>query len=209
MISNEAKNKKAKKYLKKIKKEEVLQLIFGYIKYNKTLNIIRYNKNIQKKMNKDIKDYKNEYFKIVIEIIPISINPKKKESGKFINIMENTKKYFHIYFNGNELETKRNTIYQTDKIKKIKIIIDGGSHILDLRGLFKKCRCIETIDFVQFNRDDITDMSDMFNSCTSLKKLYISRLKTNNVKFMINMFSNCTSLKEIDLTNFNTKMLKK
>ena len=37
MTPNEAENKKAKKYLKKIKKEEVLQLIFGYIKYNKTL----------------------------------------------------------------------------------------------------------------------------------------------------------------------------
>ena len=64
MISNEAKNKKAKKYLKKIKKEEVLQLIFGYIKYNKTLNIIRYNKNIQKKGIKILKIIKMNISKL-------------------------------------------------------------------------------------------------------------------------------------------------
>ncbi len=58
-----------------------LKQIFDNLKENKLLEIIRYNKNIQNKLNKKLKDFIKEYSKIVIEIIP-----KENTYDKFINI---------------------------------------------------------------------------------------------------------------------------
>ena len=67
-------------------------------------------------INLSIKDYKKYYEEIEIEIIPA-----KGKYGRFINIDENDKLYFHIYFNDNEKEIKNNyEIYKEDKVKKLK-----------------------------------------------------------------------------------------
>ena len=66
------------------------------------LETIRYNKNIQKRINININHYKaysEEYSSIEFDIIPM-----KGEYGKFININEEDEKYFHIYFNVNKNE---------------------------------------------------------------------------------------------------------
>ena len=67
------------KYVFKIKSTYILNQIFNNILQNKLLNIIRYNKNIRKKLKIQINNYKEEYFKIVIEIIPV-----EEKYGKFI-----------------------------------------------------------------------------------------------------------------------------
>ena len=51
-----------------------------------------------------IKDYK-EYSEIYSSI-EIKIKPVNNKSDKFININEN-EKYYHIYFNDNQEETKK------------------------------------------------------------------------------------------------------
>ena len=50
----------------------------------KTLNIVKYNRNIKKRMNINIKDYK-EYSEIYSSI-EIEIKPVKNNYDKFINI---------------------------------------------------------------------------------------------------------------------------
>ena len=60
------------------------------------LDIIKYNKPFQKRIDINIdnfKEYQDKYSPIEIEIIPA---PNKQ--GNFINISRD-KKYFHIYFN--------------------------------------------------------------------------------------------------------------
>ena len=85
----------------------------------KKLEIVKYNKRIQNRINLSVNDYK-EYGEIEIEIIP-----KKGEYGKFININENDELYYHIYFNDNKEEIKNKyEIKEEDKVTKIKIIID-------------------------------------------------------------------------------------
>ena len=37
---------------------------------------------------------------------------------------ENDKKYYHIYFNGNKEEIKRNYLNENENVSKLKIIID-------------------------------------------------------------------------------------
>ena len=145
----------------------------------KSLEIIRYNKSIQKRIHVNINHYKDYYeTKTSIEL---DIIPMKGKYGKFINIKEEDKKYFHIYFNDNKKKEIENTsLNKDDKVSKISIIIDY--QIKSFSKLFCNCKCIESIEFKNFYRNNVTDMSLMFNGCSSLKKLNIYNFNTNNVK---------------------------
>ena len=104
---------------KNLKSDYFIRKIFDYIHKKKSLETIRYNKNIQKRININInhyKEYSEKYSSIEIEI-----KPKEKEYGRFINIKEEDEKYYHIYYNDNNREIKReNKNIITKKIKKIK-----------------------------------------------------------------------------------------
>ena len=66
------------------------------------LNVIKYNKKVQKILDIHIYDYV-KYSEIEIEIIP-----SVKRYGKFINLTdEKEEQYYHIYFNDTKIETKR------------------------------------------------------------------------------------------------------
>ena len=164
----------------------------------KKLEIVKYNKRIQNRLNLDVKDYKEYYEEIEIEIIPI-----KGKYGRFININKNDELYYHIYFNDNKKEIKNKyEIDEEDKVTKIKIIIDY--QVKSFEGLFIECECIESINFKKFYRNNITDMSFMFYECSLLKELNLNNFNTNNATNMSCMFRGCSSLKELNLINFNT-----
>ena len=109
---NNKENESAKpnSIIENIKSRYILSKIYINMTIKKKLKIVKYNKKIQNRLNLDVKDYK-EYSEIEIEIIP-----KKGKYGKFININENDKLYYHIYFNDNKEEIKNNIIL----MKKIK-----------------------------------------------------------------------------------------
>ena len=185
--------------LMKIRSKYIIIKIFNNIKQSKLLNIINYNKSYQKLMNIKLKDYKNEFSKIEIEIIP-----EENIYGRFIKFYnQNIKSNIHIYFNdNNKEEIKRNKVNANDNVTKIKIIIDYK--IKSLNRFFQNCKCIKKIKFIKFTNDDIKDMSDMFKGCSSLNELNLSNFNTNNVTDMSGMFYKCSSLKELDLSNFIT-----
>ena len=132
----------------------------------KTLEIIRYNKNIQKRIYISINHYKA--FSETKTSIELDIIPKKGRYGRFINIEEEDKKYFHIYFNDNKKKEIENTsLYKDDNVSKISIIIDY--QIKSFSELFYYCECIESIKFKKFYRNNVTDMSGMFYGCSSLE----------------------------------------
>ena len=145
-----------------IKSRYILSKIYNNMTIKKKLDIVKHNKKIQNRLNLSTKDYK-EYCKIEIEIIP-----KKDEYGKFININENDKLYYHIYFNDNKEEIKNKyEINKKDKVTNIKIIIDY--QVKSFKHLFSWCNCIESINFKKFYRNNISDMSWIFSECYSLK----------------------------------------
>ena len=61
-------NDNSNNFLLKIKNNNILKRIFSNLKESKFLKMIIYNNRLQKRVNKDINDYINEYSKIVIEI---------------------------------------------------------------------------------------------------------------------------------------------
>ncbi len=191
----EVKHQNKKNILKTINKYN-LKNLFEYLPYENFLNTIKYNKCIQNKLNININTYK-EYLQIELEIIP-----KEKGYGKFINISDDYKPYFHIYFNGNKEEIKKYSIEEKDKIKNIKIIIDYEVKSLD--NLFNKCKCIEKIIFIKFKRNNITNLSYMFCDCTSLKKINISNININNVNDKSHIFEDYSSSNKFNRSNINT-----
>ena len=162
-------------------------------------------------MNISIKDYK-EYSEIYSSI-EIEIKLKKERYGEFININNENEKYYHIYFNDNKEEIKRNYLNENemyyhiyfndnkeeikrnyfnknDNVSKIKIIIDY--QVKSFGYLFFDCGCIEYICFKKFYRNNINNMEGMFYGCSSLKELNLSNFNTNNVTNMYEMFYGCS-----------------
>ena len=127
-------------------------------------------------------------------------------SSTFINISDEEKEYYHIYFDNSIEEIKRNYLEENEKVKMIKIIINYP--VKSFKELFQYCECINSIFFKKFYRNNITDMSYMFSGCSSLKELNLSNFNTNNVTNMRNMFYGCSLLKELNLSNFNTNNVK-
>ena len=200
--SNELRKEKAgsKNIFRKLKSDYFLQKLFNILLKIKSLYIIKYNKNIKDRIkisNKDYKEYSEIYSPIEIEIEPVN-----DKYDKFININKENELYFHIYFNNNKEEIKRNYLNENENIEIIKIIINH--QITSFEGLFEDCECIEYMCFKKFYRNNIINMGDLFNECSSLKELNISNFNTNNVSDMGGMFSGCSSLKELNLSNFNT-----
>ena len=211
--NKENENAKPNHIIENIKSRYILSKIIDIMPKKKKLEIIKYNKRIQNRLNLDIKDYK-EYLEIYSSI-EIEIIPTKNKYSKFININENDKLYYHIYFNDNKEEIKNKYrikeengvtkheyyIKKEDKVTKINIIIDY--QVKSFKELFYKCRCIKSINFKKFYRNNITDMSYMFDGCSSLKELNINNFNTNNVTNMACMFSGCSSLKLLRFKSFN------
>ena len=189
---------KSKAILKIVKSKYILRKIFNHFPKLKTLNIIKYNKNIQNILNINSEDY--EYF----SEIEIEIKPIKNAFGNITKTLEkNDKPYYHIYINDDKEEYKSYYLPEKRDVNKIRIIID--KEVKSLANIFYYCDKIESINFIRFYRSNINDMSCMFERCKSLKEINFSNFNTKNVKYMENMFKKCLSLKKLDLSNFNTK----
>ena len=184
--------------LMKIKSKYILKQIFDNLEYDIFLKIIKYNQNMQERLEININHYR-DFCEIEIEITPIdSID---KHIYKYINIPEKDRPYFQIYFDDRE---KINNYYlnSKDEVSKIRIKIDH--HIKSFYKLFSECNGIESLSFLKFSRNNIINMNGMFEFCSSLKKINLSIFNTNKVKDMGYMFSGCSSLRELNLSNFKT-----
>ena len=138
--------------IKNIKSRYILSKIYDNMTKKKKLQIVKYNKRIQNRLNLDVKDYKEyseTYSSIEIEIILA-----KGKDDIFLNIDENDDLYYHIYFNDNKEEMKNQYyIKKEDKVRKIKIILDY--QVKSFYKLFNDCYCIESINFKKFYRNNV------------------------------------------------------
>ena len=89
----------SKDIFKNLKNDYFLQKLFHNLLKKKSLNIIKYNKNIKDRINVSIKDYK-EYSEIYSSI-EIELKLVKNNHDTFIDYHKD-RKYFHIYFNNSK-----------------------------------------------------------------------------------------------------------
>ena len=122
--------------LSKVKSPYNLESIFKYVNESFKLKLISHSKELQKKLNLSIKDYKN-YSEIDIELKLID----NIENGTdFVNPEFKYRNSLHIYFNDELKDQKRIFVKQNEKVSKIKIVIDYK--VKTLEGLFKGRDCI-------------------------------------------------------------------
>ena len=109
---------KSKNKFKNIKSNYILRKVFNVIHKRISLEIIKYNINIQKRLNININNYKE--FSEVYSSIELEIIPTQNKYGSFINInKKEDKKYFHIYFNDNTEEIKKTNLKKNIKQPKL------------------------------------------------------------------------------------------
>ena len=152
---------KSSNVLSNLKSNYLLRNLFDNLLKKSSLEIVKYNKNMQNRMNINIDTYK-EYSQIYSSI-ELEIKPINNKRGVFINFDNKNKNYFHIYFDNKE-ETKINYVTGKEQIKTIKIIIDYK--VKSFEGLFANCKCIEYVNFKKFYRNNITNMKRMFYGCS-------------------------------------------
>ena len=174
---------KSKNKFVNLKSDYFIQKLFDYMEKRISLKIIKCNINIQKRLNININNYKD--FSEKFSSIELEIKPFQNKYGSFINIEEENKKYFHIYFNDNKEEIKKTELNKEDNVSKINIIIDY--QINSFSELFSYCQCIESINFKKFYRNNVTDMNGMFCGCSSLKEINLTNFNTNNVEDMFSL----------------------
>ena len=151
--NKENENAKPNPITEKIKSIYILSKIIDIMTKKKKLEIVKYNKRIQNRLNLSVQDYKE--YSDTFTPIEIEIIPTKDKYGRFINKNdENDKLYYHIYFNDSKEEIKnKHEINIKDIITKIKIIIDY--QVKSFERLFSRCECIESINFKKFYRNNI------------------------------------------------------
>ena len=84
------------------------------MKKNKTLEILKYNKKLQKRLNININDYRKS---AIIEIELKLDNDKYAKFSTFINIFKKDKEYYHIYFDNSNKEIKEIILKKMKKLK--------------------------------------------------------------------------------------------
>ena len=183
-------NNKDTSSLFSVKCKYIIESIFKNMKLKKVLNIIKYNKALQQRMDFSLLSYKY-YYSIIIKIETIS-----EFDEKLINVSDDSKQFFHIFY-GHRKEGSNN------QTKTSKIIIE--KKVTSLNGLFEDCEIIKRIIFTKFNVNSILDMSKMFKGCSNIENILFTNVNTDNVINMSEMFSGCISLKNINLKKFNTK----
>ena len=104
MKNEEPKQLNPKVEFENFKSDYFLIKLFDIVIKNKSLKIMKYNKKLQKRLNISINDYRecSELF----SKIEIELKIADNGYGKFINIPDNEKEYYHIYFDNSIKEIK-------------------------------------------------------------------------------------------------------
>ena len=208
--------------LNMIKSSYIIKKILRHMEPKKIIKIIKYNKEIHRKLNIDFTIYIQQCLQT-----HIIIYPKQNTIGNFINIPAQHHSNYEVTFDNKKVEPKRNYIDKDDDIKSIEISLSfkiesfinlfkdctcikkvvfikfNRTDIESFKGMFFNCSELESIDFIQFNTKSCIDISSMFYNCANLKYLKVDKFDIKNVRYMNSLFEGCTKLQSIDLSYLN------
>ena len=73
-----------------------------------------------------------------------------------------------------------------------------------MKGMFRDCSSLTSIDFSNFNSSKVTNMAYMFSGCSIMNNFELNKLDTSKVTDMSYLFYKCDSLKSFDLSIIDT-----
>ena len=109
------------------------------------------------------------------------------------------------YLNTSEVTTMRGMFKFCPSLTSLNLSNFKTEKVKNMSEMFANCQNLTSLDLSNFKTENVTDMAGMFYGCKSLTSLYLSNFKTENVQNMRAMFSGCKSLTSLDLSNFKTE----
>ena len=92
---------------------------------------------------------------------------------------------------------------QTKKIEGINKSKTDRNY--SMKGMFKGCNELESLNLLNMDTSNVTDMSELFKGCYKLKEIQgINKFNTSKVWNIRKIFEDCEELEILDLSNFNT-----
>ena len=201
---------------KKIKSNLRVRDIFDILGLNKKLNIIRYNNDLQTRLNCDISNYRPS---VKAQIYLCNMG----EKNTIFNLYEGCFTRFKVsqLYNNKEIPLTVHSEKLYEKLSSYYVNLKNTSfyskHNIDLilnikiydltslKDLFYGCNRIIKIVFLDFYSPYNKNCAHMFERCFRLENICnFNILDTKNVTDMSYMFSSCKSLLDIDLSNFKT-----
>ena len=200
--------------------EGILYIEKRDIDKKKNIIIFKYSKDIKNDMKIYLKDKKIDKNNIIHENDKwcVNINEFKKEGKyKFKIIFDN---YCDISFDRcpnlyevqllnfdlSHLIDLRYLFRSCHKLKKIEGINKSKTdRNYSMKGMFKGCNELESLNLLNMDTSNATDMSELFKGCYKLKEIQgINKFNTSKVWNIRKIFEDCEELEILDLSNFNT-----
>ena len=208
--------------LNKIKSKDILKELFTFVGEKIELNLLKYNKFLQNRVDLSLKDY--ESFKNIIIFIKFDVdyvNELRNEYKELKNKIDNKnyeneeqKKKLTGDLNSKEQELKKSRFMglpffnqYREFIKIFYITGQDKSEEAENSAFYNFLDESKPIPDIKISIDknaNITDCFSMFANCTTVKEIEFVKFYTKDVTSMRHMFYFCSHLRHLDLTNFDT-----
>lgn len=108
--------------------------------------------------------------------------------------------------------TITSTAFWFDGCKNLTSIIGirnlNTVNVTTMRGMFRDCSSLKTLDISGLRTDKVMFMASMFSGCSGLTSVNLSGVRTGKVTCMSAMFSGCSGLTSLDLSEFSTDQVE-
>ena len=170
----------ANNQLKKVKSDYFIQKFFGYMPKRKSLETVRYNKSIQKRININIKKEDKKFIHIYFN------NNKKKEiENTSFNRNDNVSKISIII--DYQIKSFSKLFYYCGCIESFEFKKFCRNNVTDMNCMFRECSSLKELNLNNFNTNNVTNMSCMFRGCSDdLRR----KIKSENKNIKNEAFNN-------------------
>ena len=143
-----------------------------------------------------------KYEKNIIELI---IDDKEVKPSYKYTFNKNGKHIVFILINTLDLDSVDMMFFNEPELISIAFTKKfETTNLLNMKGMFKDCINLESIDLSYFKAKNTKDFSHMLDNCNSLSSINLSKLNAKKAKDISYLFKDCTSLKYINLKKFDT-----
>ena len=144
------------------------------------------------------KKYRDDIIELIID------NNKVKPSYNY-TFPNKGKHNIKVLLNNDNLISGKMMFYNITNLIRINFTSEFRStNMVNMRGMFKDCIKLKSVDLSNLNTNNVSDFSFMFDNCSSLNSINLSHFETKKARDISYMFSNCLKLSKISLKSFDT-----